>query len=185
MQTVGRDPSRDPFHDELLTLAVRAAADAGALLLEGARTELLIDTKSSPTDVVTHMDRAAEALLHQQLLGARPDDGILGEEGASVEGTSGVRWVVDPIDGTVNYLYGIPMWAVSVGAEVDGRAVAGVVHKRAVGPRVAALGPHAQQAVHGEGFGGQACAQRPPTPKLPTVRCLRGAWRRRLRLSCR
>jgi len=141
MHTVDHDSYRDPFHEELLTLAVRAAADAGALLLEGARTELLIDTKSSPTDVVTHMDRAAEALLHQQLLGARPDDGILGEEGASVEGTSGVRWVVDPIDGTVNYLYGIPMWAVSVGAEVDGYAVAGVVHVPALGETfVASLG---------------------------------------------
>ena len=136
-----RPAGHEPFHDELLSLAVRAANDAGALLLEGARSELQVDTKSSATDVVTHMDRAAEALLHEQLLGARPDDGILGEEGACVEGTSGVRWVVDPIDGTVNYLYGIPMWAVSIGAEVDGRAVAGVVHVPAMGETfVATLG---------------------------------------------
>jgi len=58
---------------------------------------------------------------------ARPGDGVLGEEGSADEGTTGVRWVVDPIDGTVNYLYGLPQWAVSIGVEVDGTTVAGVV----------------------------------------------------------
>ncbi len=85
-------------------------------------------TKSSPTDVVTAMDRASEQLIVRRLLEARPEDGILGEEGAARTGTSGVCWVIDPLDGTVNYLYGLPPWAVSIAAEVDGSVVAGVVH---------------------------------------------------------
>ena len=92
-----------------------------------------VDTKSSPVDVVTAVDTATEALIERRLLEARPDDGVLGEEGASREGTSGVRWVVDPIDGTVNFLYGIPAYAVSIAAEVDGRVEAGVVLNVATG----------------------------------------------------
>ncbi|MBN9612299.1 MAG: inositol monophosphatase, partial [Actinobacteria bacterium] len=95
-------------------------------------------TKSSATDVVTAADREAERLLAAGLRELRPDDGILGEEGASVEGSTGITWVVDPIDGTVNYLYQLPAYAVSVAATVadgapgtmaDGRrAVAGAVY---------------------------------------------------------
>lgn len=95
-------------------------------------------TKSSATDVVTAADREAERLLAAGLRELRPDDGILGEEGASVAGSSGITWVVDPIDGTVNYLYQLPAYAVSVAATVaddapgtmaDGRrAVAGAVY---------------------------------------------------------
>ena len=85
-------------------------------------------TKSTPTDVVTDADTAAEALIRDRLLAARPDDGLLGEEGGSVAGSSGVVWVVDPIDGTVNYLYGLPEYAVSIAAQVDGATVVGVVH---------------------------------------------------------
>jgi myo-inositol-1(or 4)-monophosphatase len=85
-------------------------------------------TKTSPTDVVTEVDRAAERYLLDALMAARPGDGFLGEEGgASVGSPSGVQWVVDPIDGTVNFLYGIPFYAVSVAATVEGRSVAGVV----------------------------------------------------------
>ena len=84
-------------------------------------------TKSSPTDVVTRFDTAAEKMLRQRLLGARPDDGLLGEEGASVDTRSGVVWVVDPIDGTVNFVYDHPCYAVSVAAQVDGESVAGAV----------------------------------------------------------
>lgn len=84
-------------------------------------------TKSSPTDVVTDFDTGAERLLRRRLLGARPDDGILGEEGASVETRSGVTWVVDPIDGTVNFVYDHPGYAVSVAAQVEGTSVAGAV----------------------------------------------------------
>jgi myo-inositol-1(or 4)-monophosphatase len=82
------------------------------------------DTKSSAVDVVTEADRAVEELLRTRLLAARPDDSILGEEGDDVVGTSGVRWVLDPIDGTVNYLYGLPDCAVSVAAEVQHKGVA-------------------------------------------------------------
>lgn len=85
------------------------------------------DTKSSAVDVVTEADRAVEALIRRRLLEQRPDDAILGEEGDDHPGTSGVRWVVDPIDGTVNYLYGLPDCAVSVAAEVDEEILAGVV----------------------------------------------------------
>lgn len=114
--------------DELRDLALRVTGAAGELLRD-PRPELVTvaGTKSSPTDVVTAMDRASEALLVREILAARPDDGVLGEEGAAREGTSGVRWVLDPLDGTVNYLYGLPVWAVSVGVQVDARTVVGVV----------------------------------------------------------
>ena len=84
-------------------------------------------TKTSAVDVVTEADRAVEALIRARITAVRPDDAILGEEGDDLPGTSGVRWVVDPIDGTVNYLYGLPDCAVSVAAEVDGEVVAGAV----------------------------------------------------------
>jgi myo-inositol-1(or 4)-monophosphatase len=112
----------------LLELAVAVATEAGDLLLlrlHQARAE--VGTKSSLTDMVTEMDRAAEELVVARLLAARPDDGVVGEEGSHRAGTSGVRWIVDPIDGTTNYLYRMPGFAVSVAAEVDGVVVAGVV----------------------------------------------------------
>ena len=111
----------------LLELAIRLAREAGALALSmraGIRTE---STKSSPTDVVTAADRAVERLLVDGIRAARPDDGLLGEEGAGRTGSTGLRWVVDPIDGTVNYLYGLPQWAVSIGVERDRETVVGVV----------------------------------------------------------
>lgn len=113
----------------LLALAVDVAHEAGALLRDGRESMAAgVDTKSSPTDVVTELDRASERLITGRLLDARPDDGLLGEEGASRQGTSGVRWVIDPVDGTVNFLYRLPSWAVSIGCEVDGEVVAGVVY---------------------------------------------------------
>lgn len=122
---------------DLLALAVDVAAEAAALLVEGRRGTFgaveAAATKSSPTDVVTAMDRAAEELVVRRLLEVRPDDGLLGEEGAARNGSSGVRWVIDPLDGTVNYLYALPSWAVSIGAEVDGVVVAGVVHAPVLG----------------------------------------------------
>jgi myo-inositol-1(or 4)-monophosphatase len=113
---------------ELLSLA-REAVSRAAILVASTRWQALgpVDTKSSPTDPVTAADRAAEQLVVRTLLDARPDDGILGEEGAERSGTSGVRWVLDPIDGTVNFLYGIPAYAVSLAAQVDGETVVGVV----------------------------------------------------------
>ena len=111
----------------LLCLAWEAACVAAAFLHDERPDRLAIDTKSSPTDAVTEMDRGAEARLIEILLGARPTDGLLGEEGGERPGTSGVRWVVDPLDGTVNYLYRMPSWAVSVAAEVEGDSEIGVV----------------------------------------------------------
>jgi myo-inositol-1(or 4)-monophosphatase len=115
---------------ELLSLAADVAAEAGALL-ESWRAEgrpEVAGTKSSPTDVVTEMDRAAERLITERISAARPGDAVLGEEGGQASDSStGVRWVVDPLDGTVNYLYGLPEWSVSIAAEVDGVIVAGVV----------------------------------------------------------
>jgi len=115
--------------DELLALATRLAADAATMLLDELshnRTE--VSTKSSPTDMVTEIDRASEALIVAGISAARPSDGIVGEEGADRAGTSGVRWLVDPIDGTTNYLYAFPGFAVSIAAELDGDVVVGVVH---------------------------------------------------------
>ncbi|MFD7437466.1 inositol monophosphatase family protein [Streptomyces sp. NPDC059861] len=118
----------DARHPELLALAQEAARRAGALLRDGRPADLAVAaTKSSPIDVVTEMDIAAEKLITDLISDRRPDDGFLGEEGASSEGSSGVRWVIDPLDGTVNYLYGLPTWAVSIAAEQDGETVAAVV----------------------------------------------------------
>jgi myo-inositol-1(or 4)-monophosphatase len=128
--------SSDPL--ALVDLAADVARKAADLLLEGARhTRSTVATKTSATDMVTEMDRASEALIVGALLDARPDDGIVAEEGTARTGTSGVRWVIDPLDGTTNYLYGFPGWAVSIAAEVvgtagpdpepGGRVVAGVV----------------------------------------------------------
>lgn len=113
----------------LADVAWRAASEAGAFLHTQRPDDLAVETKSTPTDVVTAMDKAAEHLIRERLLGERPDDGLLGEEGTDRPSHSGVRWVVDPLDGTVNYLYGIPLWGVSVAAEdLDlGGAVVGVV----------------------------------------------------------
>jgi myo-inositol-1(or 4)-monophosphatase len=112
---------------DTLALATDLARDAGALALRMRAGVSVVDAKSSPTDVVTAADRAVEELVVTELRAARPDDGLLGEEGGEVAGSSGTRWVVDPIDGTVNYLYGIPQWAVSIGVEDAEGAVVGVV----------------------------------------------------------
>jgi myo-inositol-1(or 4)-monophosphatase len=113
----------------LLRLAVDAAESAGALLAAGLHeTRTSIEHKSSPTDMVTEMDRAAERHIVDKLRAARPGDGFLGEEGASEAGDTGVRWLVDPLDGTTNYLYGFPAYAVSIAAEVDGTVMVGCVH---------------------------------------------------------
>ena len=122
----------------LLRIAVAAAAEAGRLLASwrGDERPEVIHTKSSPTDVVTEMDRRSEALITGRIRAHRPADAVLGEEGGQTAGgTAGpggdaaarVRWIVDPLDGTVNYLYGLHDWAVSIAAEVDGTIVAGVV----------------------------------------------------------
>jgi myo-inositol-1(or 4)-monophosphatase len=104
-------------NEELLDIAVEAARTAGALLLERFGTEMVLATKSTSTDPVSAADQAAEAAI-REIIGLRaPDDAIMGEEGDDTAGTSGRRWVVDPLDGTVNFLYGLPMWCVSVACE--------------------------------------------------------------------
>lgn len=124
----------------LLALAEEVAREAGVLVARMRREGIEVAaTKSSPTDVVTAADQACERLVRERLLGARPDDGFLGEEGEPVDGTSGVRWVVDPIDGTVNYLYGSAQYAVSIAAEVEGRSVVGVVHQPVTGTTYSAV----------------------------------------------
>jgi myo-inositol-1(or 4)-monophosphatase len=120
-------------HQELVDLALSAARAAAELVRERARGHVTVAaTKSSDVDVVTEADRASEALIREHLRAARPDDAFLGEESLGEEGddvasSSGIRWIVDPIDGTVNFLYGIPQYAVSIAAERDGVVVAGVV----------------------------------------------------------
>ncbi|HEV2375070.1 MAG TPA: inositol monophosphatase family protein [Streptosporangiaceae bacterium] len=115
----------------MLELALAAATEAAGLLA-GRRVAAssgrpqVTGTKSSPTDVVTEMDQAAEDLIRRRLLADRPGDAVLGEEGGAT-GSGRVRWVIDPLDGTVNYLYGLADWAVSIAAEVDHTVVAGVV----------------------------------------------------------
>ncbi len=112
---------------QLHELAVEAATRAGSMLMNRPR-DLGATSKSTPTDIVTIMDKNSEQLLAKFLLGARPNDGILGEEGTSIAGSNGVVWVVDPLDGTVNYLYDLPGWAVSVAARFDGETIAGCVY---------------------------------------------------------
>jgi myo-inositol-1(or 4)-monophosphatase len=114
---------------EQRALAEAVAREAGALLREAfAGPALRVAAKSSPTDPVSDADRAAERLIRDRLEAARPDDAILGEEGGDTAGTSGVRWIVDPLDGTVNFLFCIPHWGVSVACEDADGPLAGVVY---------------------------------------------------------
>lgn len=112
-----------------LALAMSIAAGAGQLLLDRPE-DLQVQTKSTATDVVTLMDQSAEAYIVAELGKHRPDDAILGEEGANQLGSSGLQWVIDPLDGTVNYLHKVPLWCVSIGLieENTGLALAGVVY---------------------------------------------------------
>ena len=113
---------------DLLALAERLAREAGALLLDrlpGVRT---VASKSTPTDVVSEVDRAAEELIVTALRRERPGDAILGEEGTYDTGTTGLRWLVDPLDGTVNYLYRGTAFTVSVAVEDEAGGLAGAVH---------------------------------------------------------
>jgi myo-inositol-1(or 4)-monophosphatase len=145
----------------LLPLAWRAASAAGALLLQGRHGELEVATKSTRTDVVTQMDTAAEALLVAAIRADRPDDAILGEEGADRAGTTGVRWVLDPLDGTVNYLYGLPGWAVSVGVEVHGVVEVGVVAVPVLGETFLAVRGQGARRVEASGGVGPVVPNRP------------------------
>jgi myo-inositol-1(or 4)-monophosphatase len=121
-------PVADP--DDLLALAVRAARAAGDLLGERVTIEATgLAYKSSSTDPVSDADRDAEAVILRLLHAERPDDAVLGEEGTSAAGTSGLRWVIDPLDGTVNFLYAQPAFAVSIACEDEHGTLVGVVHQ--------------------------------------------------------
>ena len=112
---------------DLLAVA-RPIAEAVAARLEASLgSELRISSKSTATDLVTEMDQWAEAHITEALLAARPDDSVLGEEGVDHVGSSGVSWSVDPIDGTINFIHGLPSFCVSIAAQVAGHSVAGVV----------------------------------------------------------
>lgn len=111
---------------ELLELAQRVGREAAAMLAERP-SELQVSTKSTAIDVVTQMDIKVEAFIVEQLLAARPHDGLIGEEGAERASTSGITWVIDPLDGTVNYLYDLPGWNVSIAAKDEQGQLVGVV----------------------------------------------------------
>jgi myo-inositol-1(or 4)-monophosphatase len=115
---------------ELLELAVEAARMAGALLAERARrgAERQVTSKSTPTDLVSEADTESERVIRELLAARRPHDGMVGEEGSDEPGSSGLRWVVDPLDGTVNFLFGIPQWCVSVAVRDDEETIAGAVY---------------------------------------------------------
>jgi myo-inositol-1(or 4)-monophosphatase len=110
--------------DELLAVAVAAARAAGEVLLERyQRAARGVATKSTPTDLVSEADLVAERTIRDVLAAQRPEDSIVGEEGGDVRGSTGLRWFVDPLDGTVNYLFGIPQWCVSVACEGEVGAI--------------------------------------------------------------
>ena len=117
------------MNQELLELATALARDAGALLLERFDDghEQALASKSTPTDLVSEADLASERLIRERLAQARPADGFLGEEGGGRNGTSGLTWIVDPLDGTVNFLFAIPQWCVSVAvADAHGSLVGAI-----------------------------------------------------------
>jgi myo-inositol-1(or 4)-monophosphatase len=123
-EAVADDPA------SLLELAVQAARMAGGLLAEraGRGAEREVTSKSTPTDLVSEADVSSQRAIRELLARRRPDDGFVGEEeGASERGSSGLSWVVDPLDGTVNYLFGIPQWSVSVAVRDDAGTIAGAV----------------------------------------------------------
>jgi myo-inositol-1(or 4)-monophosphatase len=114
--------------NELAALAAEVAREAGRIQRERFHEPRTIETKSSAIDLVTDVDRASDAWIVERLRGARPDDAILSEEAGLQEGGSGIRWIVDPLDGTTNYAHGFPHFAVSIGAWQDGAGVAGVIY---------------------------------------------------------
>ncbi len=130
---MGGSPAARVLSAELLALAREAAVSAGVLLLEESREPAEgVQSKSTPTDLVSEADLAAERAIRDLLAARRPGDRLLGEEGGeSPLGNgepTGVRWIVDPLDGTINFLFGLPQWCVSVAAEDSNGALLGVVH---------------------------------------------------------
>jgi myo-inositol-1(or 4)-monophosphatase len=187
---VGRPAPAGQLSAHPAAIAEAAARAAGAILLERFGSERALDTKSSPTDLVSEADLLAEKAIRDVLAELAPDDAIMGEEGADTPGTSGRRWIVDPLDGTVNFIYGIPQWAVSVACEgiagvvfdpsraelfvaADGQAAVNGVRLQASGPQSLA------SALVGTGFGYEAEVRRAQAEiverVLPEVRDIRRA----------
>ena len=119
---------------QLRQIAESLAREAGDMALSGRKSgPLTAETKSSPIDMVTKFDKASETLITEGLAKVRPDDSIIGEEGAAKQGTSGITWHIDPIDGTTNFYFDLPMWAVSIGAVDEHGPLAGAVYVPALG----------------------------------------------------
>lgn len=154
----------------LLDIALTVAREAAALVREHRQSPVTVAaTKSSDVDVVTEADRASEDLIRRRISQLRPDDAFLGEETGTTHGSTGVRWIVDPIDGTVNFLYDLPQYAVSIAAEVDGRTEAGVVINAATGVEYAAA------RGHGATRDGRPIGVRAPAPLAQRL-VLTGFW---------
>ena len=111
----------------ILELALKIARQAGELLMDRPASWNLT-VKSTAIDIATQMDHASEKLIVEAILAARPGDAIIGEEGANRAGTSGLTWVIDPVDGTVNYFYGLPGWSISIAVKDELGTLVGVVH---------------------------------------------------------
>ena len=123
---------------QLLALALKIAVEAGELLMDRPAS-FEVSSKSTAIDIATQMDHASEKFIVEGLLASRPTDGIIGEEGSSRESASGITWVIDPVDGTVNYLYGIPGWNVSIAVRDSRGVIAGVVHAPTINSTFTAL----------------------------------------------
>jgi myo-inositol-1(or 4)-monophosphatase len=113
---------------ELLALAERIAREAGGIARARFHEPRTIATKSSEIDLVTDVDHALDRLIRERIRAARPHDALLTEEGQAESGSSGVRWIVDPLDGTTNYAHAFPHYAISIGVETDGQRTAAVVY---------------------------------------------------------
>lgn len=111
---------------ELLDLAISMGREAGELLSKRP-DGFELSTKSNAIDFATQMDKASEALIVSRILAARPNDGVIGEEGSNIESKSGITWVIDPLDGTVNYVYNLPGWNVCIAAKDSDGVQVGVV----------------------------------------------------------
>lgn len=156
MTHAGQFDGAPPEARELLELARSLARDAGRVHAEGRAEGLRVETKASPTDLVSQVDRRVETLIAERLRAERPGDALFAEEGSRVEGSSGVRWVVDPLDGTTSYVYDYPCFAASIGVEVDGETVVGVILDSATGRLFSAV----------KGFGAE-CDGRPLRAREP------------------
>jgi myo-inositol-1(or 4)-monophosphatase len=123
------DRSAEKHQMPVLMLARQLALRAGEIQRQRYETQLTIETKSAAIDLVTEVDKACEALIVEGIWAERPDDGILAEEGGGAE-KSGADWcwIVDPLDGTVNYAHGFPRFCVSIGVEFEGERSIGVVY---------------------------------------------------------